>query len=1300
MAPWGWLALLLAGLGWWAAGAALLPRRPGQALALNARTNTEYAYSYPRSLAPTFTLEMWLNGYAQAPESQSPISIAHPHDDNMFSVTDHVKVFNTRVIPVLDLPVTRWFHLAVSVDLSAYPTYDVQAYIDGLLVQNGTGEFEKGITPADIEKDVLAIVFGQEQDWMLGGWDTAQIYSGHLDEFRIWNTVRSAEEVWAWCNVTLTAPYPPALVSYYTFDDSSWGATYISDLVNSSDQHRIYVADYANATTAPTLPPAYSPPLAPLPRLAVSTAPLCSDAATNGWLPVRVGPASGVAVPVAALYCNAANAAVTATVTAVVGGTVTAGGKAAVGVPLSSTTTVTFVATNGNLAAGTGFNFTAQDGSAAAAGFVAVLPNNIPTLAAQLSFVSDEDLAVTAWIAVVDEDRDIVHLEVSVPALAGSAELDGLIDRKLRYAPPANAYGLNVGHFGLQARDMWGGLSSMTWVNVSLNPVVDPPQLLMNSSFTIYRGQRISIPFDMFDVDGNDDFLVVSDWPAAEEGILIAEDQGQRWTVNEGSVPSKWQWATGYGNYSSTGKDNATDYYGVAQFIGPPTCSEYGDCPDAWSPASLTNGCVNQAKGAEALYTFYTEFVEATFAMPMYLTALILWENNGGDRVTRLRVPSDRNSAQWKTIMQRDVANSPVSAAATKLSITSFQVCQVVWPVDRVRVEADTCHRDGYYEIDAIQMRGSLVAPKNVLNVTARLTFQATPGYTGPVDFGLMATSCYSSFDATSTPLTVTVLVVDTPHVITVAVRDGWSAIDVGQLDSGPRSGNVLVLELPTQGTLQYNGHVANSTLQDLGSTSTVFDYEPFRCSAALLDSFIIQLGPTAVVQVMVRGCTADSSMLIAIVVPCVVGPVSLLLAAALWRQRRGRRDNSRAPKDPDQDVWVLFTDIQASTTLWAEIPELMAPALDAHHALIRRLIRKFKCYEVKTVGDCFMVATASATAALQLSLAIQVDLYQYDWEGDGLDEAYRRLTECPLSPDAYAHCWRGLRVRVGMHYGPVQITFDETTKGYDYYGTVVNAASRIEGIAHGGQIVMPHSALHHVADYCRANDVALQPLGTVQLRGLADPLDLIQVLPARLANRVFPPLRTDRPDKIPADAEDNQSENPRLPSEQVPDLQYPQALDWEALNHPLVRSGVITSEVAKFHAYDVFFALKSQLKMYKGTEERKKKLAELCQLWHVPYRAATQQQENATLGKLALQLMGSVAIQIHMPKGHASTVASNTPRTEASPQPPRFLAGAAVVHPDPADSPQPKSSPRPKGSPSALPSPIFRKCSTGSLGP
>ena len=42
-----------------------------------------------------------------------------------------------------------------------------------------------------------------------------------------------------------------------------------------------------------------------------------------------------------------------------------------------------------------------------------------------------------------------------------------------------------------------------------------------------------------------------------------------------------------------------------------------------------------------------------------------------------------------------------------------------------------------------------------------------------------------------------------------------------------------------------------------------------------------------------------------------------------------------------------------------------------------------------------------------------------------------------------YARHWRGLRVRIGLHYGKGDIAFDEVAKGYDYYGSVVNAASR-----------------------------------------------------------------------------------------------------------------------------------------------------------------------------------------------------------------------------------------------------------------
>ena len=53
----------------------------------------------------------------------------------------------------------------------------------------------------------------------------------------------------------------------------------------------------------------------------------------------------------------------------------------------------------------------------------------------------------------------------------------------------------------------------------------------------------------------------------------------------------------------------------------------------------------------------------------------------------------------------------------------------------------------------------------------------------------------------------------------------------------------------------------------------------------------------------------------------------------------------------------ILFTDIQASTVLWAQVPDHMAAALDTHHDTIRRLIATHKAYEVKTIGDCFMIA-------------------------------------------------------------------------------------------------------------------------------------------------------------------------------------------------------------------------------------------------------------------------------------------------------------------------------------------------------
>eukprot|EP00667_Euglena_gracilis_P012755 EG_transcript_13118 len=417
--------------------ATLLPRNPGYALSLNGRSNTEYAYSYPRRLFWQFTLEMWLNGYADASDCLSVVSISHPLDANVFSVTDHVTVLGVPVIPHLPLPVARWFHLAVSVDLSAYPAYDVRVYVDGRLAADGAARFTAGLTPADLEEQVLSIVLGQEQGSVLAGFGNQRIYSGHVDDVRLWDTIRTAEEIEAWHFVTLTGPYPAGLVSYYTFDNAVRNATHYEDDTNTSEQHRLYFADYANTLTAPSLPPDYAPPRTPLPRLALSSAPLCAAGAVGGLLEVRASPAATVAVPVAGLYCNATNSSVRATVTAVYGGKVTTNRTSAMGLPLSSQGTIFFTANRsdiGKVEAGSGIHFTITDGVDTIVVFVAIFANSPPILPRRLDLKTDEDLAVAAWVEIIDDDHDIVRLEVVATPARGTAWADGLVDRRLSYA--------------------------------------------------------------------------------------------------------------------------------------------------------------------------------------------------------------------------------------------------------------------------------------------------------------------------------------------------------------------------------------------------------------------------------------------------------------------------------------------------------------------------------------------------------------------------------------------------------------------------------------------------------------------------------------------------------------------------------------------------------------------------------------------------------------------------------------------------------------------------------------------------
>eukprot|EP00667_Euglena_gracilis_P004077 EG_transcript_4091 len=329
------------------------------------------------------------------------------------------------------------------------------------------------------------------------------------------------------------------------------------------------------------------------------------------------------------------------------------------------------------------------------------------------------------------------------------------------------------------------------------------------------------------------------------------------------------------------------------------------------------------------------------------------------------------------------------------------------------------------------------------------------------------------------------------------------------------------------------------------------------------------------------------------------------------WYIRKyGRRNNRAAPKDPSQAFCVLFTDIQGSTSLWATIPDVMATALDAHHALIRKLIAKHNCYEVKTIGDSFMCATKSPTQAVAFALALQEAFAQHDWGTDRIDLAYAELAapEFEETPG----CWNGLRVRTGIHYGYGDIKLDPVSRGYDYYGTVVNTAARIESVCHGGQTGVSAAVFEALGGQCPG--AVWADLGEQPLRGLAEPIRLYQVLPeGPLSHRQFPPLRIDREDSREALLAEAEKPAP-APTAHPRRLLGPyrasvapssaagsQEPDWKwAEHHPLVTAGRLAAEDLQRH-HDVLHAALATLLAPLAPAVRQQLAGELSSQFHVP---------------------------------------------------------------------------------------------------
>ncbi|KAL6402942.1 putative adenylate cyclase [Ilyonectria robusta] len=153
----------------------------------------------------------------------------------------------------------------------------------------------------------------------------------------------------------------------------------------------------------------------------------------------------------------------------------------------------------------------------------------------------------------------------------------------------------------------------------------------------------------------------------------------------------------------------------------------------------------------------------------------------------------------------------------------------------------------------------------------------------------------------------------------------------------------------------------------------------------------------------------------------------------------------------PTGNVSIVFTDIKNSTNLWEMYPSAMRSAIKLHNEVMRRQLRRIGGYEVKTEGDAFMVSFPTATSALLWTFAVQMSLLEVSWPSEVLNSVSCQ----PVYDKDNSLIFKGLSVRMGIHFGDCVSETDPVTRRMDYFGPMVNKAARISSVADGGQITV-----------------------------------------------------------------------------------------------------------------------------------------------------------------------------------------------------------------------------------------------------
>eukprot|EP01062_Namystynia_karyoxenos_P061962 TRINITY_DN5473_c0_g2_i1.p1 TRINITY_DN5473_c0_g2~~TRINITY_DN5473_c0_g2_i1.p1 ORF type:complete len:1581 (+),score=475.53 TRINITY_DN5473_c0_g2_i1:713-4744(+) len=202
----------------------------------------------------------------------------------------------------------------------------------------------------------------------------------------------------------------------------------------------------------------------------------------------------------------------------------------------------------------------------------------------------------------------------------------------------------------------------------------------------------------------------------------------------------------------------------------------------------------------------------------------------------------------------------------------------------------------------------------------------------------------------------------------------------------------------------------------------------------------------------------------------------------------------------PIGELSLAFTDICGSTQLWERSPRGMEHAMDIHNRVIREALLDTGGYEVKTIGDAFMAAFASAAEAGRFACTVQEEFDKQLWPTD--DDLPSMPTYGKLHHRGTAIFNGGIRLRIGINHGKVEHEHNELTGRVDYRGPMVNAAARIENAAVPGAVLVSQCFVDAAAGEIDKYDIRCRLLGQVELRGVKEPQQLCMLISPGLRGR------------------------------------------------------------------------------------------------------------------------------------------------------------------------------------------------------